>query len=81
MKMNAFKDVQKHIVTTRCAEFQMTIKYLKDVSTMLPIVSVVREGDLKRRFSAKREILKSIFAFDNIKYARYNTYQHAHSGI
>ena len=48
---------------------------------MLPIVSVVREGDLKRRFSAKREILKSIFAFDNIKYARYNTYQHAHSGI
>ena len=41
----------------------MTIKYLKDVSTMLAVVSAVREDGLKRHFSAKRDILKLIFAF------------------
>ena len=31
---------------------------------------------MKRGFSAEREILKLMFAFDYINYARYNTYQH-----
>ena len=38
--------------------------------------SAVREDGLKRQFAAEREILKLTFAFDHIKYARYNTYQH-----
>ena len=35
----------------------MAVKYLKDVSKMLAIVSAVREGDL-RQFAVEREILK-----------------------
>ena len=54
----------------------MTIKYFKDVSIMLAIVSAIRQGGLKRHFSAKQEILKLIFAFDHINYAGYITYQH-----
>ena len=33
---------------------------------------------MKRHFSAEREILKLVFAFHHINYARYNTYQHVY---
>ena len=56
----------------------MTVTYLKYMSTMLAIVSIVRKGGLKRRFSAELEILKLMFAFNQINYAGYITYQHAY---
>ena len=56
----------------------MTIKYLKGMSTMLAVVSAVREFNLQRHLSVKRDILKLIFAFDHINYARLNTYQHVY---
>ena len=56
----------------------MTVKCLKDVSTMLANVSVVTKGGLKRHFSAEREILKLMIAFDHINYAGYITYQHVY---
>ena len=43
---------------------------------MLAIVSAVKEGGLKRHFSAEREIFKLMFAFDHINYAGCITYQH-----
>ena len=46
LKLEAFKDIKQHIVSTTVTESQMTIKYLKDVSTILPVVSGVREADL-----------------------------------
>ena len=58
MKLDAFKDNEQHIVSTTGTESQIMVKYLKDVSTMLAIVSAVREGGLKRHFSAELEILK-----------------------
>ena len=42
LKLEAFKDIKQPIVI----ESQMTIKYLKDVSTTLAVVSAVREVDL-----------------------------------
>ena len=51
----------------------MTVKCLKDVSTMLVIVSAVRKGVLKGHFSAEREIFKLMLSFDYIKYAGYIT--------
>ena len=56
----------------------MTVTYLTYMSTMLAIVSTVRKGGLKRHFSAEPEILKLMFAFDQINYAGYITYQHAY---
>ena len=56
MKPGALKDSKQHIVLTMGTKSQMTSKYLKDVSTRLAIVSVVREGGLKRQFSPEREI-------------------------
>ena len=45
--------IKQHIVSTTGTESQMTVKYLKDVSTKLAIASAVREGGLKRHFSAE----------------------------
>ena len=56
----------------------MTVKCLKDVSTMLVIVSAVRKGVLKGHFSAEREIFKLMLSFDYIKYAGYITYQYVY---
>ena len=56
MKPGALKDSKQHIVSTMGTKSQMTSKYLKDVSTRLAIVSVVREGGLKIQFSPEREI-------------------------
>ena len=39
--MKWVKDIKQHIVSTTGTESQMTVKYLKDVSTMLAIVSVL----------------------------------------
>ena len=43
MKLEAFKDTKQHITSTIVTESQMTVKYLKDVSTVLAVVFVVRE--------------------------------------
>ena len=45
---------------------------------MLAIVSAVRKGGFKRHFSAEPEILKLMFAFDQINYAGCIAYQHAY---
>ena len=46
LKLEAFKDIKQHIVSTTVTESQMTIKYLKDVSAMLAVVSAVTVVDL-----------------------------------
>ena len=79
IRLDAFKDINQYIVSTTGTESQMTTEYLKDVSTMPAIVSAVREGNLKRHFSAEQEIVRLKFAFDHINCARYNTYQHVYS--
>ena len=68
MKLGTFTDNKQHNVSTAGTESKMTIEYLKDVSTTLAIIPTVREGGLRRLFSAEREILK-LFAFDRINYA------------
>ena len=71
MKLEALKDIKQHIVSATGTESQMTLKYLKDVSTLLAVVSAIR-------FSAERDNVKLIFAFDHINSARRNTYQHVY---
>ena len=52
-------------------ESKMTIRYLKDVSSLLGLVFAVRKKNLERHLQAEREMLKYIFAFDLRNYARY----------
>ena len=40
------------------------------------MVSSIREGDIERHLQAKRDMLKTVFAFDHQSYSRYLGYQH-----
>ena len=55
-----------------------TVEYIKDTSSMLAMVSAVREGNLERHLQSEREMLKQTFAFDHYNYARYCSYQHVY---
>ena len=54
----------------------MVVNYLKDVSTVLAIVSAVRTRNITQHLQAGRQMLKLIFVFDHISYVRYNSFQH-----
>ena len=60
------------------SEENFTVMHLKDVSTMLAMVSAVREGNRRRYIEAEHEMLSLTFAFSHQKksYARYCRYQH-----
>ena len=74
--MEEFSQFSSMFMSTTGYLSQMTMQYLKDISMMLAIVSAVREGDIFKHLQAEREMLKLVFAFDHVHYARYNTYQH-----
>ena len=57
------------------SESKMTIRFLKDVSSLLALVSAVREKNFERHLQAEREMIKYCFAFDHVNYARYISYQ------
>ena len=46
LKLEACKVIKQHVVSTPVTESQMPIKYLKDVSTVLAVISAVREDGL-----------------------------------
>ena len=56
LKLEDFKDIKQHIVSTTVTESQMTTKYLKNVSTMLAVVSAVTEVDLYHINYARRNM-------------------------
>ncbi len=75
--MEAFKTLFSKLTdASEDTENQMTVSFLKDVSSLLMLVSAARERDLERRLAAERIQLKSLFAFDHPNYARFNAYQH-----
>ena len=56
----------------------MTIAYHRDVSSLLALVSAVREDDFEQHLQAERDMIKQCFAFDHANYARYFSFQHVH---
>ena len=57
---------------------KMTIEYLKDVSSLLTLISEVREQDIERHLQAERDMVKHCFAFDHVNYARYMSFKHVY---
>ena len=45
------------------------------------LVTAAREANIEMHLQAERELLKIVFAFDHINYARYNSFQHIFSVI
>ena len=60
------------------SEAHFTVSYLKDVPTLLSLVSAVREGHLERHLQAEKEMLGHTFVFDYQNYDRYCSFQHVY---
>ena len=50
-------------------------QYIKDVSSMLVLIFVVREKKTELHLAAERELLPKRFAFNHINYSRYLIFQ------
>ena len=61
LKLEAFKDIKQPNISTIVTESQMTIKYLKDVSTMLAVVSAVRKVDLDHISYARHNTYQHLY--------------------
>ena len=61
LKLEVFKDIEQHIVSKTGTESQITIKYLKDVSTMLAVVSAIRDVDLDRINCARHNTYQQVY--------------------
>ena len=78
IKLPEFKSLVSRILQqNEGSEAHFIMTYLKDVSSMLAMVSAVREADIERHLEAEREIISQTFAFNHLNYARYLSYQHA----
>ena len=75
--MKECKELVTAVLSTTWTRLQMVMNYLKDVSTMLVITSAIRTGNITQHLQAESQMLKLIFAFDHIKYVRYNSFQQA----
>ena len=56
-------------------EDKMTICFIKKFSSLLALVSAIRENKFERNLQAECEIVKYFFAFNQINYRRYASYQ------
>ena len=65
------KLVDQLLTYTPGTQSELTVAYLKDVSSMLGMVSAVREACFERHLQSERVMLNLCFAFDHHNYARY----------
>ena len=61
LKLEAFKNIKQHIVSATVTESQMTIKYLKDMSTMLAVLFSIREVDLDHINYARHNTCQHVY--------------------
>ena len=76
MKNEAFNVLFSKIIDdTVGTEAKMTLCFIKAVSSLLALVSVVPENNFEQHFLEEREMVKYYFAFNDRNYARYVSYQ------
>ena len=69
------RDILQH---DKNCDGELTITYLRDVSSMLALVSAVRDMNIERCLQVERKLIIHSFAFDHQNYARYGAYQHVY---
>ena len=79
MQLSQFENIVRHVLTfEKGSDGELTINYLKDISFLLSLVSVVRECNIEQHLLAERNVIYQAFAYDHQNYARYNTYQNVY---
>ena len=76
---NSFTQLFEQIITLcEGTESRMMIAYLRDVSSLLALVSAVREADFEHHLQAERDMIKQCFAFNHVNYVQYLSFQHVY---
>ena len=76
---NEFQNhLRKILNNSHNTESKITVCFLQDVSTLLVMVSAVREKNFERHVLVERGMIKYCFTFNHINYSRYLTYQHVY---
>ena len=57
--MKKYKELVNAVLSTTGTRSQMLVNYLKDVSTLLAIVSTVQTGNITQHLQAERQMLKT----------------------
>ncbi len=78
LDLESFETFFLQLKTESSTQKGMTVAFLRDISSLLALVSAVREGDFDRHLQAERDMLRFLFAFDHQNYARYLSYQHVY---
>ena len=77
IELKVFKDIFAEITNSNGGtERSMKIAFLRDISSMLALVSAVRDNSFEKHLQAERDMLCHLFAFDHQNYARSLSYQH-----
>ena len=75
MRLPHFEDIVELSPLEKGSDRELSVNYLKDVSVLLSLVSVVRECKIEQHLQAEKNLTYLAFAYDHQNYARYNTYQ------
>ena len=78
LDLESFETFFLQLKTESSTQKGMTVAFLREISSLLALVSAVREGDFDRHLQAERDMLRFLFAFDHQNYARYLSYQHVY---
>ena len=76
MRLDLFNFLCDEMITTSDTQSKIIVEYIHDVSALLTLISSVREFSFERHLQAERNLLSQLFAFGQVNYARYLTYQH-----
>ncbi len=65
LQLQSFEQLYINLTVDGDSQRNMTVAFLRDVSSMLSMVSAVREGNFERHLQAERDMLRLVFAFDH----------------
>ena len=70
--------MERVLIFEKGSDVELTVNYLKDVSLLLSLVSVLRECNIEQHLQTEMNMIYLAFAYDHQNYARYNTYQNVY---
>ena len=79
MQLPQFEDiVERVLIFEKGSDGELTVNYWKDVSVFLPLVSALRECNIKQHLQSDRNMICLAFPYDHQNYACYDTYQNVY---
>ena len=69
-------NIFQQLLSSTGTQAEMTVQYVRDVSSMLCLISSVRENFIERHLAVERVLIPRCVAFAHPNYSRYLSYEH-----